>query len=74
MINKKPSLFRKDSKIGFLSLNEKDILKEILLDSFKNANVKDSETRNIISDILEKVNNANTINFDYEDTNYLEVK
>lgn len=74
MINKKPSLFRKDTKAGFLSLNEKDILKEILLDSFKNVNVKDSETRNIISDILEKVNNANAINFDYEDTNYLEVQ
>ena len=74
MINNKPSLIRKDTKAGFLSLNEKDILKEILLDSFKNVNVKDSETRNIISDILEKVNNANAINFDYEDANYLEVQ
>lgn len=74
MVNNKPNLIRKDSKAGFLSLNEKAVLVGSLLDSFKNTSVQNSEDRKIISDILEKVNNANAINFDYEDKNYLEVK
>ena len=74
MVNNKPNLIRKDSKAGFLSLNEKAVLVGSLLDSFRNTSVQNSEDRKIISDILEKVNNANAINFDYKDENYLEIE
>ena len=70
MLNNKPNLIRKDSKAGFLSISEKAVLVGSLLDSFHNTSVQNSEDRKIISDILEKVNNANAINFDYKDENY----
>jgi len=71
MKNVQVNLVRKNSKAGFLSLNEKKLLEKILSNAFQNTDVQDTETRHIVSDILEKVTSANAINFDYKDVDYL---
>jgi hypothetical protein len=73
MTNNKPNLIRADSKAKFLSIMEKHTLELILQEKFNNTKPTETVTRQIISDIFEKINNANAINFDYEDENYLEV-
>ena len=73
MANNKPTLIRADSKAKFLSIMEKHLLELILQEKFNNTKPSETVTRQVISDIFEKINNANAINFDYEDEDYLEV-
>ena len=75
MKNKNLTLLNRESKIGFLSAKEKELLEKILLDAFQNVdNDVASGRRFTVSDIYEKVTNANAINFDYEDVCYLTEK
>jgi len=73
MANNKPSLIRADSRPKFLSIMEKHLLELILQEKFNNTKPSETITRQVISDIFEKINNANAINFGYEDEDYLEV-
>ena len=74
MKNTKPNLIRKDSKANLLNILEKDALEVILKNAFQNLDVQNTEARQRVSDILEKVTNANAITFDYEDVCYLTEK
>jgi len=67
----KPNLIRYESKANFLSNLEKDALEVILKNAFENLDVQNTEGRQRVSDILEKVTNANAVTFDYEDVCYL---
>jgi hypothetical protein len=72
---RKLPLINKESKAGFLSAKEKELLQKILLDAFQNIeNDVAIGRRFTVSDIYEKVSNANAINFDYEDVDYLAVE
>ena len=71
MKNTKPNLIRRESKENFLNIFEKDALEIILKNAFENLDAQNTEGRQIVSDILEKVTNANTVTFDYEDVCYL---
>jgi len=72
---RKLPLINKESKADFLSGKEKELLEKILLDAFPNIqNDVAIGRRFTVSDIYEKVSNANAINFDYEDVDYLAVE
>ena len=71
MKNTKPALIRKESKANFLNILEKDALEVILKNAFENLDVQNTEGRQRVSDILEKVTNANAVTFDYEDVCYV---
>tara|TARA_B100000424_G_C22529266_1_gene302940 strand:- start:97 stop:321 length:225 start_codon:yes stop_codon:yes gene_type:complete len=71
MKNTKPNLIRRESKENFLNIFEKDALEIILKNAFENLDAQNTEGRQIVSDILEKVTNANAVIFDYEDVCYL---
>jgi len=75
MKNKNLTLLNRESKAGFLSAKEKELLEKILLDAFQNADNDVANGRRFtVSDIYEKVTNANAINFDYEDVCHLTEK
>jgi len=75
MKNKNLTLLNRESKAGFLSAKEKELLEKILLDAFQNADNDVANGRRFtVSDIYEKVTNANAITFDYEDVCYLTEK
>ena len=71
MKNIQNNLIREDSKAGFLNASEKNALEVILKSAYKNLDIQDTEARQRVCDIYEKVSNANAINFDYEDVDYL---
>ena len=73
MTYNKPTLIRADSRAKFLSIMEKHTLELILQEKFNNTKPSETVTRQVISDIFEKITNANSINFEYEDEDYLEV-
>ena len=61
------NLIRKDSKADVLSLNEKKVLRKILKNAFENSKPTETDTRQTVSDILEKLNCSFKVEFEYED-------
>ncbi len=61
------NLKRKDSKADVLSLNEKKVLRRILINAIANSKPTDTDTYKTASDILEKLRGSFKVQFEYED-------
>tara|TARA_R100001509_G_C4816425_1_gene198240 strand:- start:496 stop:741 length:246 start_codon:yes stop_codon:yes gene_type:complete len=61
------NLKRKDSKADVLSLNEKKVLRKILINALENSKPTDTDTYQTVSDILEKLRGSFKVEFEYED-------